>query len=722
MKRILLQLAATLIFAATLTAQQISVESFRILPNDLDARVAHPQHDQNGDVAALIKIVTTETGFYWEGGMLGIVHSERKPGEYWVYVPRGAQRITIKHDDLGVLRNYAYPEPIEAATVYEMRLVTGRVETTVIPAEIESQWLLISVEPATAMIYLNDKFEATGTLSKKLMPGSYTYRAEAPLYHTEAGRFTITAAKKEELSLRLNPNYGFVEVKSTPETGARVMIDGREAGFVTNGTSDKLQSGEHTVTVVKEQFQPTSRKITVSDGQTTTLTLDMAPNFATVEVKLPSDATLYINNEQKGRGNWSGRLNAGVYTFEARKDKHRPAKQDMQLQAGDSKTINLDPRPITGSLDVVSAPPRAKIKLNGTDHGTTPNTIPNLLIGEYTLTLELAGHATVTKNITVGEGGSTLVNETLPAGRQITITSQPAGAELFINNLKLGTTPYTGELGFGSHNVKLVNNTKTIQETIIVAQTGTNSFTFDVNEFTDPFEGQMVFVKGGTFTMGCTSEQSDCDDDEKPAHQVTVSDFYIGKYEVTQKQWREIMGNNPSHFSGCDNCPVENVSWNDIQEFIKKLNQKTGKKYRLPTEAEWEYAARGGVETHGRASDNNTPRASKKYAGSNNIEEVAWYSSNSGSKTNPVGRKKPNELGIFDMSGNVWEWCSDWYGSNYYKNSPQTNPQGPSSGAIRVLRGGSWSRIAQYCRVSNRSIFTSDFRIGSRGFRLALAP
>lgn len=223
---------------------------------------------------------------------------------------------------------------------------------------------------------------------------------------------------------------------------------------------------------------------------------------------------------------------------------------------------------------------------------------------------------------------------------------------------------------------------------------------------------EMVYVKGGTFTMGCTSEQgSKCDDDEKPTHQVTLSDFYIGKYEVTQKQWRAVMGTDPPElrFKGCDDCPVERVSWNDIQDFIKKLNQKTGKKYRLPTEAEWEYAARGGLQNRG-----------YKYAGSNNIGEVAWYDDNSSSKTHAVGGKKPNELGIYDMSGNVYEWCSDWYGN--YSAGSQRNPQGPTSGTYRVLRGGSWYFGASNCRVSNRSISGPDLRYYSYGFRLAVSP
>jgi len=215
----------------------------------------------------------------------------------------------------------------------------------------------------------------------------------------------------------------------------------------------------------------------------------------------------------------------------------------------------------------------------------------------------------------------------------------------------------------------------------------------------------MVFVKGGSFQMG----SNDGADDEKPVHSVTLSDYYIGKYEVTQKQWKVIMGNNPSH-SKWDDFPVEKVSWNDVQEFLRKLNQRTGKHYRLPTEAEWEYAARGGNQSLG-----------YQYSGSNNINEVAWYWENSYAQTHPVGQKAPNELSIYNMSGNVLEWCKDWYSKEYYKNSPGTNPQGPSLGTHRVPRGGSWCNDAVSCRVAVRSNWFPASRIDLIGFRLALS-
>ena len=222
-------------------------------------------------------------------------------------------------------------------------------------------------------------------------------------------------------------------------------------------------------------------------------------------------------------------------------------------------------------------------------------------------------------------------------------------------------------------------------------------------------EIEMVYVEGGTFTMGATSEQgSGAYYWEEPAHSVTLSGYYIGTYEVTQELWKAVMGSNPSYYKG-DNLPVENVSWNDVQEFLRKLNAMTGKRYRLPTEAEWEFAARGGNSSRG-----------YKYSGSNSFGSVAWYTDNSGGRTHAVGTKSPNELGIYDMSGNVYECCQDWYSDSYYENSPRTNPKGPNSGSNRVSRGGSWDSFARYCRVSYRSNGAPGYRHSGLGFRLAL--
>jgi len=301
----------------------------------------------------------------------------------------------------------------------------------------------------------------------------------------------------------------------------------------------------------------------------------------------------------------------------------------------------------------------------------------------------------------------------------ITVKSVPKGADVLVDNNKVGVTPYLSEeIGVGNHKISVslegyepmakrvvIENEKEVEVAFeLVSETPINKFenkTFTVNGVS--FD--MIAVKGGTFVMGGTPEQgNDPENDERPTHSVTLSDFYIGKYEVTQQLWKVVMGSSPTNWRG-DNYPIDKASWNDCQTFINRLNQLTGGKFRLPTEAEWEYAARGGNKNNG-----------YKYSGSNNIDEVAWYNGNSGRTAHIVGAKKPNELGLYDMNGNVWEWCNDFMG-NYSSNS-QLNPTGPSSGYSRTIRGGSWYHVPRKCRVSDRDQGNPSDGNMDRGFRL----
>ena len=256
----------------------------------------------------------------------------------------------------------------------------------------------------------------------------------------------------------------------------------------------------------------------------------------------------------------------------------------------------------------------------------------------------------------------------------------------------------------------------------------------EISFSTYSFDGSMVSVSGGTFEMGCTSEQSNCDDDETPVHTVTVDDFEMSKYEITNQQYADFMNeigaNSDGSYdgteylamddgdcqidyasgefvpeSGKDNYPVIEVTWYGAKAFCKHYGG------RLPTEAEWEFAARGG----------NSATATE-YAGSDNIDEVAWYEFNSGGSTHEVGTKSPNELGLYDMTGNVHEWCNDWYDSDYYSRSPQENPQGPSSGSDRVLRGGSWDPGVENCRLASRTANNPGTSLRDGGFRLVRIP
>jgi formylglycine-generating enzyme required for sulfatase activity len=246
---------------------------------------------------------------------------------------------------------------------------------------------------------------------------------------------------------------------------------------------------------------------------------------------------------------------------------------------------------------------------------------------------------------------------------------------------------------------------------VTVSNQPSKTTTYTVNDVSF----KMVSVIGGTFLMGAQKTNSgganydeDADDDEAPVHNVTLSNYYIGETEVTQALWVAVMGCNPSTSGDNMNQPVETVSWDDCQEFIKNLNQLTGEKFRLPTEAEWEFAARGGTKSQG-----------YKYSGSNTIDDVAWYRDNSDGETYEVATKQPNELGLYDMNGNVWEWCQDWYGD--YLSSAQSNPTGPATGYLRVRRGGSSSSKAAYCRAAGRGGDTPVSCTNILGLRLALS-
>ncbi len=227
--------------------------------------------------------------------------------------------------------------------------------------------------------------------------------------------------------------------------------------------------------------------------------------------------------------------------------------------------------------------------------------------------------------------------------------------------------------------------------------------TWTETQFTDM---ELVWIDGGCFDMGDSLGEGW--PDEQPVHEVCVDGFYMGKHQVTQKQWIQIMGRNPSRFQKGGDYPVENVSWHDAQTFIRKLNRKTGRNFRLPTEAEWEYAASSGGQN-------------EKYAGGDDVESVAWCGlEESGQMTHPVGSKKCNGFDLYDMSGNVWEWCSDWYDKTYYEDSPPDNPQGPVQGSKRVKRGGGWSNFCQNVRICMRGSEAPELKGASLGFRLVL--
>ena len=720
MKKCLIFVFAILLSFNALAQLEVRQGSFHKVEGFVNINL-DKQTDDNYQPYAVLKVRTENIDgkqrreLNFKGDARTFFEVEYKDGEVWLYISYYASYIKISHDDLSSTEFY-FPFDMEPKCGYELTLVNKAVAPG--PVKEVYNFMIVSADQPNATIYIDNEYAGEQEVYKSFKAGEkHFWRIECELYHTESGEAVIPSKEGENATITkaLRPAFGYLNVTSTPEDGAVVFIDGKKVGQ-TPYKSEKLASGEHKVRVMKEMFSTVERTFTVNDGQTINAPMNMSANFVSVTITTDSESDIYVDNEKKGIGSWTGRLSDGSHALEARKASHKPAIKNVQLVLGKNETIVIpNPEPIYGTLEVVSNPIGANIIIDGKNFGTTPRVLANVLIGTHELRLEKTGCAPVTKTITLDEINKLNINEKLPTGREISISTDKSGDQLYVDGNYVGTSPLTTTLSFGEHEVKALRDTKESKKTITVSQTGGTtsvilSFGLENKTFTvNGVSFEMVAVKGGTFTMGCTSEQGgDCYSDEKPTHSVTLNDYYIGKYEVTQELWKAVMGSNPSNWKG-DNLPVETVSWNDVQKFIKKLNQKTGANFRLPTEAEWEYAARGGNKSNG-----------YKYSGSNNIDNVAWYTSNSGGKIHQVGTKSPNELGIYDMSDNVWEWCQDWYGS--YSSGSQTNPTGPSTGSYRVLRGGSWRINAKNCRVSNRNSFNPIIRRINYGFRLVLVP
>ena len=445
---------------------------------------------------------------------------------------------------------------------------------------------------------------------------------------------------------------------------AKVSIDGILQSSSSDGAySAMLPYGSHTYKVEAGGYISKSGSFTISSSDMTPINVSLVSAMATVSVTCPTPAvSLYVDKKSVGMAPWTGSLKEGMHLIEAKKEGYRSQQRTINLSQQQRLDVAFNELvAIQGNLSVNYKPFGADVYIDGNKVGQSPRVFNGIMVGNHKVEIKKDGYGTDSKTVSILEGQTASLSGVL-------------------------TTNTTASSTTGS---TLSGNTITIRVK--------KGISID-----------MVRVEAGTFTMGATPEMKYPEDREKPTHQVTLTnDYYIGKHEVTQALWQAVMGNNPSWFKG-DNLPVENVSWDDCQEFISKLNRITGKVFRLPTEAEWEYSARGGKKSRG-----------YQYSGSNNLSDVAWYEDNSDSKTHAVGTKQSNELGIYDMSGNVWEWCQDWYG--YFSSSSQTNPAGANSGSNRVSRGGCWGYSAWYCRSSCRDIDSSDGHSYDLGLRLVLS-
>ena len=475
--------------------------------------------------------------------------------------------------------------------------------------------------------------------------------------------YILTLSKPAGSTEPTDAGGNFYALTVTPKN-AVVTIDGNQQTVSTDGEySAMLPYGSHTYKVEAGGYISKSGSFTISSSDMTPINVSLVSAMATVSVTCPTPAvSLYVDKKSVGTTPWTGSLKEGMHLIEAKKEGYRSQQRTINLSQQQRLDVAFaELAAIQGNLSVNYKPFGADVYIDGKKVGQSPRVFNGILVGNHKVEIKKDGYGTDSKTVSILEGQTASLSGVL-------------------------TTNASSSVASGS-------------------SSSGNTITIPVK---DGISIDMVRVEAGTFTMGATAEMKNTEDSEKPTHRVTLTnDYYIGKYEVTQALWQAVMGDDPSYFKG-DNLPVEAVTWDDCQEFIGKLNRITGKTFRLPTEAEWEYAARGGNKSRG-----------YQYSGSNNPSNVAWYDDNSGDKTHAVGTKQPNELGIYDMSGNVWEWCQDWYET--YSSSSQVNPTGANSGSCRVVRGVSWYNNARNCRLSLRGSNTPDFRSSNLGLRLVLS-
>ena len=444
-------------------AQTFSVSSFKLLDTDLTANTDGTMEiDQNGETAALIKVVTTQTGFTFDGGALGIVKTVQKPSEIWVYVPRGLKKISISHPQLGMLRDYYLNVPIEAARTYEMILISGQVQTTIKQTS-NNQYLVINVSPTDAIVELDNEVIPTsnGIAQKFVKLGTYDYRVQAHDYHTAAGKVTVDDINnKKILDIKLQPAFGWIEFPSNEEYNeAQVFIDNTLVGTIPM-KSKNLPSGLYNIRIVKDLYYPFSQNVIVKDNETTIVTPSLLANFSDVSINVDNGADIYINEVKKGTGVWKGRLSPGNYSIEAKKNGYLSSSQSIEITKN-HKIMNIQlpsPTPVYGDANITSTPPMSDVYVDDSLMGKTPLYIPQILIGKHKLFIKNDGYSDFKDTIVIYENNNTSLNaELLDLGMcKVRIRCNVPDALLFVDNEEIGEVAELKKIEPGEHNIKVM--------------------------------------------------------------------------------------------------------------------------------------------------------------------------------------------------------------------------------------------------------------------------
>lgn len=410
MKQTVLFLLLAIVGTFTASAQELSVKSFEVKTNDLSARTQNRQ-DNNGNDCALVKVLLASPGAVFSGNVVGDVKYDTS--EYWVYMPQGSKRLTVKlegylplevsFEDKGV-------KGLEGKTTYVMSItgivMNGQAQET---PRVKTGWIILNSTPQGAAVYINGDFVGNTPLNNyKQAYGTYSYRLEHPNYHEATGKIELNDSRFER-TITLTPAFGSIRVTSNT-TGATVLLDGKSTGKTTPCTLEEVPSGQHTITVQLDKYAPRQLAVNVEDGKTAQLSAELSARFANVTISSLEGAQIYCNGKLLGTSRYVGDMMEGFYDVEVRMNHYKSASQQLQVTAGKSQDITLNPTPIYGSLDVVSTPHDAEITIDGKTYGKTPNTIDKLLEGEHSISLALPGYVTITERFTIKENENSTVS------------------------------------------------------------------------------------------------------------------------------------------------------------------------------------------------------------------------------------------------------------------------------------------------------------------------
>lgn len=457
-------------------ADSLDVSGYKQIPSDISA-TRYPRHDANDRTCALLKVNTDLENLGFETNMKIVGNIEKKAGEYWIYVSPGERRLSIF--GAGLIRyNFDFPDSPKEGKVYQL-IITRKGAGGVTGAS--TGFVVLKSLPPGTKVWIDEEYMGLTPFQREMAVGFYNFRLEKEMYYTKQGSFTVKINETEKQELTLDPNFGSLKITSAPVSGASITLDGTPTKFKTPCTFDTLTSGQHTVALTLDLYEPVNRTVTIRDTETAILDIPLNAVFGNVKINTSPESDIYIDAEMKSRGTWEGILTRGMHTIEAKKDKHYPQTQKFDMKAGAAETLTFTLKPIMGSLSIVTEPPEAEIFIGGQSYGETPKIIPELIIGTYEITLKKDGFSTLKTSAEVKENQRTSVNHDLKNFREITIKSNPSGANLLLNGKSEGVTPKTLTTQFGKN-------------TLVLSKSGYNDFqeTFTVTEQQETYTFNLV--------------------------------------------------------------------------------------------------------------------------------------------------------------------------------------------------------------------------------------